>query len=147
MLFDKGTKRITAVVDFDFSQVSNPSEEFMILLNELGCNIAAGADNKIKAAILSGDFTTPTANLDEEYTKKWEVAKAWNTAMKKSGVVSPSDIKGVNEILEMSRFGDLLCPWQLNYEPTLERMGDEEKAEWRAKTEADLVQWLEKYGF
>jgi hypothetical protein len=146
MLFDKGTKKITAVLDFDYSYVSNPSDEFMSLLSDLGCNITH-ADNKINAAILSGDFTTPPANLDEESTKKWEVAKAWNTAMKKSGVVSPSAIKGVDKIRDMERLQRLLCPWQLGSEFMLKQMDDEKKAELRAKTEADLVKWLEKHGF
>jgi hypothetical protein len=146
MLFDKGTKKITAVLDFDWSYVSNPFDEFMSLLSELGCNITH-ADNKINAAILSGDFTPPSANLDEESTKKWEVAKAWDTAMRKIGVVSPSDIKGVDKICDMVRLQTLLCPFQLGNESMLKQMDDEKKAELWAKTEADLVQWLEKHGF
>jgi hypothetical protein len=146
MLFDKVTKKITAVLDFDWSFVSNPFEEFMSLLNDLGCNITH-ADNKINAAMLSGDFTTPPANLDEESTKKWEVTKAWNTAMKKSGVVSPSDMKGVDKIRDMVRLETLLCPFQLSSESMLKQMDDEKKAELLVKTEADLVQWLEKHGF
>jgi hypothetical protein len=58
MLFNKGTKKITAVLDFDCSYISNPFDEFMYLLSDLGCNITR-SDDKISAAILSGDFTTP----------------------------------------------------------------------------------------
>jgi hypothetical protein len=77
----------------------------------------------------------------------WEVAKAWNAAMKKSGVVSPSDMKGMDKIHDMWRLQTLLCPWQLVDEFTLKQMDDEKKAELRAKVEADLVQLLEKLGF
>jgi len=146
MLFDRGTKKITAILDFDWSYVSNPFDEFTSLLSDIGCNIGH-EDNKINAAILSGDFTTPPANLSEDSTSKWEVLKAWNTTMKKNGVASPSDIKGVDKIRDMMRFQTLLCPFQLGNELMLKQIDDTKKAELRAKTEADLVQWLEKHGF
>jgi hypothetical protein len=146
MLFDKDTKKITAVLDFDWSYVSNPFDEFTSLLGDLGCNVTH-ADNEINAAILSGDFTKQPANLDEKSTKQWEVAKVWNAAIKKSGVVSPGDIKGVDKIRDMERLQTLLCPFDLGSESMLKQMDDEKKAELPAKTEANLVQLLEKHGF
>jgi predicted GTPase len=146
MLFDKDTKKITAILDFDWSYVSNPFDEFTSLLSDLGCNITH-ADNEINAAILSGDFTTLPANLDEKSTKQWEVAKVWNTAIKKSSAVSPSDMKGVDKIRDMVRLQTLLCPFELGSESMLKQMDDEKKARLRAETEANLVQLLEKYGF
>ena len=65
----------------------------------------------------------------------------------KRGVVSPSDIKDVDKIRDMVRLQTLLCPFQLGNEFMLKQMDDEKKAELRAKTEADLVQWLEKHRF
>ena len=67
--------------------------------------------------------------------------------MEKSGVVSPRHIKGVDGIRDIVRFQTLLYPFQLGNESMLKQMGDEKKAELLAKTEADLVQWLAKYGF
>lgn len=146
MLFNKDTKKITAVVDFDWSYISNPLDEFMCSLQDVGGNIRH-EDKKIEAAILSGDFTSPPANLDEESAKKWQIAKAWNTAMKKCGVVSQSDIRGVAEIRGLLHLQALLCPYQLGNESMLKQLDDEKRAEMRAKTEEDLIQWLEKHGF
>jgi len=145
MLFDKDTKKLTGVLDFDWSSVAHPFDEFGSALSDIGCN--ASPDNPIGAAILSGDFTTQPAGLDEESTGKWEVARAWNTAMKKRGVVTPSNIQGVDGILDLRRFRALLSPYQISSEIMLKRIDDNKKAELRAKTEADLVQWLEKHGF
>lgn len=146
MLFDKDTKKITAILDFDWSYVSNPFEEFNSLLYDIGCNITQ-ADTEINAAKLSGDFTTPLANLDEGSTETWEIAKAWNAAMKKNGVVSPSEIKGVEKIRDVLQLQKLICPYPLCSETALKKMDDKKKAELRAETEADLIQWLEKHGF
>lgn len=103
-------------------------------------------NDQVKAAILSGDFTLPS-DLDEESSKEWHVFKAWNTAMKNNGVVTPSDMEGVDGILELMRLQSLLSPYRLRDGPMLGEMADKEKVELRAKAEADLVQWLEKHGF
>ncbi|EQL01119.1 hypothetical protein G6O67_000494 [Ophiocordyceps sinensis] len=146
MLFDKDSKKITAVLDFDWSFVSNPLDEFMSGLSDVGGHVG-DEDNEIDTAILSGDFTRLPADLDEESTKKWEAAKAWNTAMRKGGVVSPGDIEGVDKIRDFGRLQTLLCPYRLGNASALEQLDDEKRGELRAKTEADLVQWLEKHGF
>jgi hypothetical protein len=143
MLFDKDTQKITAVLDFDWSCVSHPFDEFFGLLYDIGCNISE-KDNDISSALVSGDFTTPPAN--KESAENWEVAKAWNAAMKKIGVLSPSDMKGVAGILDFMRFQIMLCPWELG-SSEFKKMDDEKQAEVLAKREADLVEWLEKYGY
>lgn len=143
MLFDKGTKKITAVLDFDWSCISNPFEEFLSLLSDIGCNVTLG-DNKVTAAILSGDFSTPP---DDEPTEKWEMAKAWYTAMSKSGVVPPCDMKGVEQIRDMLRLQTLLYPSKIVHSSKLAQMDDERKTELRGEAERELVGWLGRYGF
>jgi hypothetical protein len=97
--------------------------------------------------MISGNFTMPSNNLDEKSSKKWEVAKAWNIAMKENRVLSPSDIKGIDEIRDILRLEKLLCPYQLSNESALKHLKDEEKTELRTKAEADIMQWLEKHSF
>ena len=145
MLFDKRTKKVTAILDFDFCCVCNPFDEFWTILSDLGCNIT-NKDDVINAAIISGDFTIPPKNPDEESANRWKHAKAWNAAMKKMGVVSSSDIDGADRIRDMALLQTLLCPFQLSSENSLRKMDDAEKAELRANTEADLDQWLKKHG-
>jgi hypothetical protein len=118
----------------------------MSLLSDLGCNIT-DADNEMNTALLSGDFIMSPDNADEGFVKKWEIVKAWNVAMRKNGVISPCDINGVDKIRELMRFQTLLCPSRLCNETMLKKMGDEQKVELRRKAEADLVEWLAKYGF
>ena len=148
MLFDKDTKKITAILDFDWSHVSNPYEEFKLSLGELGCNIPAGVDNEITAALLSGDpLPLQTYKGDEESSNKREMLKMWSVAMKKAGVMAPSDIKGVDRIRDIGQLATLLCPYKLTSKAMLEKMDEEQTSALRAKAEADLVQLLEKYGF
>ncbi|KAG8418070.1 hypothetical protein J3458_005508 [Metarhizium acridum] len=110
MVFDRNTKKITALLNFDWSFISHPFDPFT------------------------------------ESTDKWELAKAWNAAMKKNGVVSPSDMKGVDQIRDMLRLGALLNPFRLRNKSMLEQMSDEKKAELRATEEEELVHWLQRHG-
>jgi len=146
MLFDKTTKKVTAILDFDFCCVSNPLDEFFSILSDLGCNITY-KDDAISTAILSGDFTTLPTALNKESAEKWAKAKAWSATLKKAGAVSPSDIDGAARIRDLALFQALLCPFQLSSEDALKDTEAAKTAALRANTEADLSQWLEKHGF
>ncbi|OAQ61058.1 protein kinase-like domain [Pochonia chlamydosporia 170] len=148
MLFDTGTKRITAVLDFDFSFISHTLDEFISgsSLGDLGGMV--DFNNKpLKDAILSGNFSTFPENLDKESTQRWQGAKAWNAAMKTVGVVSPSDMRGVQKICDLIELQILICPFDLGNQLMIDQMDDGKKAARREKTEADLVQWLDEHGF
>ncbi|OAA56282.1 Aminoglycoside phosphotransferase [Niveomyces insectorum RCEF 264] len=145
MLFDKETKKLTAVLDFDWAYISNPFEEFIFALGDLGCNVRLGHD-KISEAILLGDFSTPPVDLDEASTGRWEISKAWNSAMTKQGVASPANIKGADKIRDLMQLHTLLCPHQLGDENIVKKMDEKKTNEILTKTETDLVEWLEKHG-
>lgn len=147
MLFDKKANRITAILDFDFSSVSHPFDEFTSMsLSDIGGNVG-DEDTGITRAILSGDFTLPPAGLDEESTKEWELSKMWSTVLKESMALAPSQVEGVNEIRDLMRLQRLLCPYQLRSASALEGLDDERIAELRSKAGADLLAWLGKHGF
>ncbi|KYK54910.1 Protein kinase-like domain protein [Drechmeria coniospora] len=145
LLFDKDSKRITAVLDFDWSFVSNPLDEFLSSLFDVGGQIDLD-NSELDAAILSGDFSTPT-KLEDEAGKKWEAARAWNATAKRNGVLTPSEIQGARQIVDLLRFQNLLCPYSLANESYVKKMGEEKTTERRVQTEADIVQWLSNHGF
>lgn len=146
MLYDKEAKKITALLDFDFASVSHPFEEFICLsLADIGGNVS-DEDTCISRAILSGNFSTPPADLDEDFAKEWELAKVWNAVLRESAALAPSQIDGVDRIRDLMRFQRLLCPHRLSSASALEELDAETRAELRAKAEADLLKWLEKHG-
>ncbi|KAJ0120414.1 Protein kinase-like domain protein [Diaporthe amygdali] len=146
MLFDKKTKKITAVLDFDFASVSHPFEGFMsMIFSDIGGNVG-DEDTDITRAILSGDFTTPREELDEESANEWKLAKTWNTVFQDSAVLTPSQIEGMDKVRDLMRLQRLLCPYQLSSVSALEQLENEKKAGLRAKAEPGLLEWLEKHG-
>ncbi|KAK0384977.1 hypothetical protein NLU13_7455 [Sarocladium strictum] len=147
MMFDTQKGELTAIIDFDWSCISNPAEEFLSGLYDVGGNISDERD-KFHESIISGSFDVlSSAVQDEETRKEWDLAKAWNSAMKSTGCTRPSEISGIRQILGVQKLQSLLCPFQLSNPHRLERMSDETKAEALAKAEAALTEWLQKHGF
>lgn len=146
MLFDTDSNKITAILDFDFSVVSNPFDEYLTSFTDLG-GCVGNLTDEIEAAILKGDFSSPPAELSEYVKREWELADTWKSIAKKNGVLSPSEMKGADQIMELIQFQNLLCPHRLSDAFMLEKMNETERAELRAKTQAKIVQWLAKYGF
>lgn len=148
MMLDTETKRLTAIVDFDWSYVSNPVDEFLSGLTDFGGNIG-NERHKFHKSILSGSFDIipSSAEGDEKSRSEWETAKIWNEAMKTQGCIRPCEIEGVEQVFGLMKFQKLLCPFQLSSERELGEMTKEAKAELRAKTEASLIKWLEQHGY
>ena len=134
-------------MDFDWASVSHPLDEYLISsFFDLG-DLISGSGSPIETAMLSGDFSTPPPELDEEGKKEWEVAKMWSAAMKRNGAISPSTVPGARQILNLVKLQSLLCPRQLSNESALQKLDEEKKAELRAKGETQILEWLGKHGF
>ncbi|KAK6951762.1 hypothetical protein Daesc_006285 [Daldinia eschscholtzii] len=137
--------RITGVVDFDWSAVIHPCDEFLSGLWDIGGGIHE-RNEKFQPMLLSGKFTSPPEGLSAEEMRKWEVAKAWDAAITQSGAIRPSDIIGVERIQALRDLEDLLCPFELSNEVMLKRISDEEKAKKKQEIEGKILKWLEVHG-
>ncbi|KAK2042426.1 hypothetical protein LZ31DRAFT_585896 [Colletotrichum somersetense] len=147
MLFDKNAKKVTAVLDFDFASISHPFEEFISMsFSYTGGHVGDG-NTAIDRAIISGDFTTPPADLGEKSAKEWEFGKMWNTALRESAAFAPSQIEGVDRIRDLMRLQSLLCLYRLSSVPAAEELDDERRVRLREKAEAELIGWLAKHGY
>src|SRR4051812_5929580 len=111
MLFDTATKRVTAVLDFDFSWVTHPAHEFITGLWDMGGGMQLG-DEKLQAAVLSGRF----GDLDDgeapssDVGTTWEVARAWDNALATRDAIRPSSIQGIHQVQKLMKLEDALCP-------------------------------------
>lgn len=79
MLYNKTKQLITAVLNFDWSTVTHPADEFLISLWDIGGGIREETEF-MQESILTGNFDSALPNMSEEDAQKWEVAKVWNKA-------------------------------------------------------------------
>jgi aminoglycoside phosphotransferase (APT) family kinase protein len=120
MLFDKTTNRVTALLDFDFSCVTHPVHEFFIGLWDLGGD--THPDNEeLRSAILSGKFRDADDTLPPADRVKWEIAKAWDSALAAKGAIRPSSIQGIDKLERLREIEQALCPFHLSNEVMVER--------------------------
>ncbi|KAK6075867.1 phosphotransferase enzyme family protein [Seiridium cupressi] len=103
MLFDKDSKRLNALLDFDFASINHPVHESFTGLWHQGGGLRSGDDEKLHAAILSGNF-------------------AWNSALAIRGIIRPSSIQGIEKLEKLNDLEQALCPFQLSNEVKIERL-------------------------
>ncbi|KAK1758964.1 putative phosphotransferase enzyme family protein [Echria macrotheca] len=153
-LFDPETKKITGLVDFDFSYISHPGLEFLISLGDIGGGFQpphsgmTPFSSSLAKAILTGNFDNSevTNGEDEEAKKKWEVARTWDEALKARGVLRPSSIAGMEALVKLRKLESVLAPFRLMHPHFTKKMTADEIVEARKKAEdavkaalADLV--------
>jgi aminoglycoside phosphotransferase (APT) family kinase protein len=146
MLYDKATKRLTAVLDFDWSCVAHPAEEFLTGLWDIGGGLSDRV-GKLLPNILSGNFPLPPEDASDDEKRNWEVAKAWNVALATRGAIRPSAIAGISQVQALAHLEQLLCPFDLASPVMLKRRSDEDNAKRLADVEKEINDWFEVHGF
>lgn len=146
MLFDAASKKITGLVDFDWSAITHPAEEFLSGLRDLG-GCVDDEPKGILAAILANDFSVRPENLPEKETKQWDLAQVWAAAAARNGVKLPGLTAGMDKIKALHDFSSAICPMELSCEPMLRRLSDDAKAEKKKESLDLIVSFLKKHKF
>ena len=147
MLFDTESKRISAMLDFDWAAIGHPGEEFFTSFHDVKGTTRMIHSEELQKAILPGSFGDGLAKdvANEEEHEAWELARAWDAALQKHGAIRPSDIKGMVVLEKLRSFTDLLAPFELANKAMLKRRSAEDIAVMRAKTEEAIVKGLEQF--
>ncbi|KAK2014489.1 hypothetical protein LZ32DRAFT_674324 [Colletotrichum eremochloae] len=150
VLFDTATNKITGVVDFDFSYVSHPCQEFVTSFGDVGGNINGGhgpdvTEGRLPKALLTGSFEAN--DMPAEAREVWAVAKAWDAALATRNAMKPSTITGMSRLAQLAKLEGLLCPFRLAHPVFLKRLTPEQVAEHRTAAEEALIACLSSMGF
>ena len=137
MLYSPETKRISALVDFDWAAATHPAHEFFTSFHDVYGTLGRVESEAMREAVLSGDFD------QAEETESWQIAQAWDAAVKKHGGTRPSDVKGIRTLDALNRLADALCPFHLGNESMVKRMGDEKAQKARAEAEEKVRRLLD----
>ncbi|ROW05816.1 hypothetical protein VMCG_05139 [Cytospora schulzeri] len=146
MLYDNSTKLITAVLDFDWSSITHPADEFLTGLWDIGGGIHE-ENEFMQDYILTGNFDNAPPGLSGEDVQKWEVAKTWDNALAQRKAMRPCGIKGVRGIQELRSLESIICPFHLSNEVMLKRMSEDVQAEKKVELGEDIKKWLDVHGF
>ncbi|KAL0930603.1 phosphotransferase enzyme family protein [Colletotrichum truncatum] len=150
VLFDAATNKVTGLVDFDFSCISHPFQEFVTSFGDVGGNISGGhgpdlTEGRLSKALLTGSFDAD--NLPAEASELWASAKAWDAALGERGTLKPSTITGISALAQLGTLEKLLCPFRLAHPMFLKKLTQDQIAEQRQAAEEALKACLGSLGF
>jgi hypothetical protein len=146
MLFDPETNKLTALLDFDWACVNHTCHEFFSGLTDLGGNTHP-ANDKTKAAVLTGCFDPKPEDISEEESETWDRAKAWDAVLTEKGVTRPCDIAGIKKLEKLRELEDLIAPFMLTEAVMLKRMPQEQLEKSKLEGAQKILSILEDYGF
>ncbi|KJZ76369.1 hypothetical protein HIM_04098 [Hirsutella minnesotensis 3608] len=144
MLFDPESKRITALLDFDWAAVTHPAHEFFTSFHDFKGTTRLLDSVSLQRAVLTSDFRRH--HDDGEVDEAWELAAAWDEALRQNGAMRPSDIRGINTLENLRHLADLIAPFHLTNPVMVKRLTDEQLGDARAKNERALLEALEALG-
>ncbi|KAK4072900.1 uncharacterized protein Triagg1_5577 [Trichoderma aggressivum f. europaeum] len=148
ILFDAGTLKVTALLDFDFSYVSTAAEEFLgfsfgnISGGKLPGPFGTGADLSLRKAMLSS-FTTPFLNTDTS-ENHWDVTKARGRELVRAGATKPATIPHFEDIADIYWLQDKISPFELDSPVMRRRKTAEQLRSIRNEIEEMIVRFLDR---
>lgn len=146
LLYDHTTQLVTALLDFDWSSVTCPADEFLTGLWDIGGGIHQ-KNEFMQESILTGNFNSASPGLSGEDVRKWEDARIWNKALAERKITRPCDIRGVRGIQELRTLEEMLCPFHLSNEVMLKRATEDVQIKKKAETGEDIKKWLDDHEF
>ncbi|KAJ2957513.1 hypothetical protein NQ176_g11241 [Zarea fungicola] len=149
MLYDSTSKKITGLLDFDWSAITHPAEEFCSGFGDIGGSVLDSHPALVESIVSNGFGARPGGGLmtEKEDVDRWEMGKAWNATAARNGVTLPSDIAGIKSIKAMHDFSSALCPFALSCEPMLKRFSEEQRADKKKAATAAIKQFLDEQAF
>ncbi|THW63731.1 hypothetical protein D6D20_03388 [Aureobasidium pullulans] len=144
VLVDPTTERISALLDFDWSFVGSPGDEFLRSFFDFGGipgPDSTGEELTIRQAILHG------FESEHVFDEPLDQLQAWYQALEKYDALVPSKLSGMEQISELHHFINQIAPWLLTHDSPLRRRSKEQLDSVKANTKKTLLAFLEKHGF
>ncbi|KAI4138391.1 MAG: hypothetical protein LQ341_004689, partial [Variospora aurantia] len=147
-LYDTGTMRLTALLDFDFSHIATFADEFFRSLcagiGQLPSPRESGDFLMLRTAMLTGfpDQLPPSSG-----DVQWPSAKAWDDALRARGAKRPSTIKNIAALSDLFWLSGQILPFKLCNKVVVKNSSKEELAARKETGEGLLINFLSDYGY
>lgn len=149
LLVDRDTQRITAILDFDWAQVSGVAEEFFRSFGNIYGELPGPYSNQTEQLALRHAFLQgfPNPLPSSEFDMPWVIAEAWDNELARSGAQRPRTIKGIAALSALNWLSDNICPFLLFNETIARQRSKEQSQKDKTDTEGLLIQFLQEHGY
>ncbi|KAF6788131.1 hypothetical protein CSOJ01_15101 [Colletotrichum sojae] len=150
LLFDPITRRVTALLDFDFSYIGTVADEFMGF--SFG-NISGGtlpglyegaSQLALRDAMLTG--FPGTARVVDSSEVQWDLAETWDRELARAGAARPCTIPLFEQIADVYWLQDKISPFELDNPMMRKRLTAEQLEEARSRTKDLILRFLGPLG-
>lgn len=150
MLFDVESNRLTALLDFDFSHVATPADEYFYSMGLLGHILLGPLEEGpmqqwVKCLLNGCDGNMPTA--EESADVAWGTMKMLSEEFARAGVRRPQDIKGIGELAGVKWFLEAVFPPYFASPRWLSRRTPEQVEKIRKNQESQVNAYLQRWGY
>jgi len=148
ILFDASNMKITGLLDFDFSSIASPADEyfysFLSIHGILPSSIEEGEEGAQRDFLLTGKeplvpFEAP--ELD------WDVLKLWYKEMTRANVLKPGDITSADRLAGLYWFLQDVCPPYFLMPRWLGKRTVEQIEAEKKRIEGNLAKYLDLVGY
>jgi len=151
ILIDPGTLQITGLLDFDFSHIASPADEYFYSFPSF-CGLVPGPFEDEDLQLLRRYQTEgfPSAPSTQEATSEsvdWTVARLWQAALEKHNVASPKDIDNIAELADIYWFLLDVCPPFFNLPRWLARKTDEQKLAAKKAIGENIDRYMRRWSY
>ncbi|PVH87853.1 hypothetical protein DL98DRAFT_632021 [Cadophora sp. DSE1049] len=168
ILISPSTHRITALIDWDFSAILHPIQEFLHSFSGFGESLTGYSlsesieDAVVRRAKIHG-FSSPLSILTPSYSDsesselqiqnktvsalRWQNLTMWEDALVKANVKRPSTMEGVEGAADVEALLGMVAPWKLCNGDALERMSQDAILKCRRESEEILANMLAHLGY
>lgn len=149
MLFDPVSNRLTAVLDFDFSHVATPADEYFYSFRTVGALLAGpfeeGEEERLRHYLLNGfDETTPKVKIGKV---DFQIAAMTDKEFTRAGVLRPADIRGCGELAGLKWFLEDVSPPYFYMTRWLASMPSAKVDEIHEEIKNNLDSYLKRWGY
>jgi hypothetical protein len=151
MLYDPATKRITALLDYDFACIHHPSYEFLRSFSGAGGKLEgwSGSESHEETALRDAKLYGFPSPLPESTADgvDWIVAKVWEDELEKVNVERPRIMKGIEKVADVDAVLGSLLPWRVTNSDVLLMQSEQVIMKCRDENEVQLIKLMEHLGF
>ncbi|KAH8590718.1 kinase-like domain-containing protein [Bisporella sp. PMI_857] len=156
ILFDKDTLEITALLDFEFSHIGSPLDEYFWSFNSIH-GLLPGLEHDeaaMRAALLSAFSSSRSTYIaGSPFPEKirtdydWEVARTWDEELGREGAKKSSNILGAGDVAAVYWFIENICLPRFLSEKAMKRTSEEDKLRLKREISEVLDMCLKFWGF
>jgi hypothetical protein len=149
ILVDPKTLQITGLLDFDFSHIAAPADEFLYSFMDLGGLVPGPFEDEALQCLRRFQLGQGPDNISSVETDdspvNWTLAIAWKAALQRHHINGPAEIENIADLADIYWFLLDVCPPFFNMPKWLAKRTDEQQQAAKVRTEETLHKYLVRW--